>query len=163
MARPCILHQISSLVSHHNVNYFLSNRAHPRSGSVQTSPTSTPMSGRRGRQLPQLPPMGKDRSKSLFKMYLLFFNVKPTLLSEKAMVQLLFGGSADGGCGFPVLELLNLYLIINASFFVLYHWCLHLLSIHNLSTRFLSFSISLSEDGDEGTEPCEGLYLNVWV
>lgn len=26
-----------------------------------------------------------------------------------------------------------------------------------------SFSISLSEDGDEGTEPCEGLYLNVRV
>lgn len=26
-----------------------------------------------------------------------------------------------------------------------------------------SFSISLSEDGDEGTEPCEGLYLNIWV
>lgn len=42
----------------------LSCRAHPRSGSVQTSPTSTPMSGRRGRQLPQLPPTGKDRSKS---------------------------------------------------------------------------------------------------
>ncbi|KAM8846492.1 regulating synaptic membrane exocytosis protein 2 isoform 14-T14 [Synchiropus picturatus] len=37
------------------------SRAHPRSGSVQTSPTSTPMSGRRGRQLPQLPPTGKDR------------------------------------------------------------------------------------------------------
>ncbi|XP_076593091.1 regulating synaptic membrane exocytosis protein 2 isoform X14 [Chaetodon auriga] len=36
-------------------------RAHPRSGSVQTSPTSTPMSSRRGRQLPQLPPTGKDR------------------------------------------------------------------------------------------------------
>uniref|UniRef100_A0A3Q3C560 Regulating synaptic membrane exocytosis 2 n=1 Tax=Haplochromis burtoni TaxID=8153 RepID=A0A3Q3C560_HAPBU len=35
-------------------------RAHPRSGSVQTSPTSTPMSSRR--QLPQLPPAGKDRS-----------------------------------------------------------------------------------------------------
>ncbi|XP_054638213.1 regulating synaptic membrane exocytosis protein 2 isoform X12 [Dunckerocampus dactyliophorus] len=35
-------------------------RAHPRSGSVQTSPTSTPMSGRRGRQLPQLPSIGKD-------------------------------------------------------------------------------------------------------
>ncbi|XP_066547599.1 regulating synaptic membrane exocytosis protein 2 [Amia ocellicauda] len=33
-------------------------RAHPRSGSVQTSPTSTPMAGRRGRQLPQLPPKG---------------------------------------------------------------------------------------------------------
>ncbi|XP_055084136.1 regulating synaptic membrane exocytosis protein 2 isoform X8 [Periophthalmus magnuspinnatus] len=37
-------------------------RAHPRSGSVQTSPTGTPMSSRRGRQLPQLPPSGKDRS-----------------------------------------------------------------------------------------------------
>ncbi|XP_074539322.1 regulating synaptic membrane exocytosis protein 2 isoform X20 [Halichoeres trimaculatus] len=36
-------------------------RAHPRSGSVQTSPSSTPMSNRRGRQLPQLPPTGKDR------------------------------------------------------------------------------------------------------
>ncbi|XP_054477405.1 regulating synaptic membrane exocytosis protein 2 isoform X18 [Anoplopoma fimbria] len=36
-------------------------RAHPRSGSVQTSPTSTPTSNRRGRQLPQLPPTGKER------------------------------------------------------------------------------------------------------
>ncbi|XP_033983844.1 regulating synaptic membrane exocytosis protein 2-like isoform X1 [Trematomus bernacchii] len=36
-------------------------RAHPRSGSVQTSPNSTPMSSRRGRQLPQLPPTGKER------------------------------------------------------------------------------------------------------
>ncbi|XP_072316621.1 regulating synaptic membrane exocytosis protein 2 isoform X18 [Eucyclogobius newberryi] len=36
-------------------------RAHPHSGSVQTSPTSTPMSSRRGRQLPQLPPSGKER------------------------------------------------------------------------------------------------------
>ncbi|XP_048117535.1 regulating synaptic membrane exocytosis protein 2 isoform X9 [Alosa alosa] len=33
-------------------------RAHPRSGSVQTSPSSTPMSTRRGRQLPQLPAKG---------------------------------------------------------------------------------------------------------
>ncbi|XP_056378528.1 regulating synaptic membrane exocytosis protein 2 isoform X6 [Hyla sarda] len=33
-------------------------RAHPRSGSVQTSPSSTPLAGRRGRQLPQLPPKG---------------------------------------------------------------------------------------------------------
>ncbi|XP_057690854.1 regulating synaptic membrane exocytosis protein 2 isoform X20 [Corythoichthys intestinalis] len=38
------------------------SRAHPRSGSVQTSPNSTPMSHRRGRQLPQLPSTGKDRS-----------------------------------------------------------------------------------------------------
>ena len=40
-------------------------RANPRSGSAQTSPTSTPMSDRRGgRQLPQLPPTGtKGRSK----------------------------------------------------------------------------------------------------
>ncbi|XP_034084893.1 regulating synaptic membrane exocytosis protein 2 isoform X18 [Gymnodraco acuticeps] len=37
-------------------------RAHPRSGSVQTSPNSTPMSSRRGRQLPQLPPTGKERN-----------------------------------------------------------------------------------------------------
>ncbi|XP_045574513.1 regulating synaptic membrane exocytosis protein 2 isoform X7 [Salmo salar] len=39
-------------------------RANPRSGSAQTSPTSTPMSDRRGgRQLPQLPPTGtKGRS-----------------------------------------------------------------------------------------------------
>ncbi|XP_039592773.1 regulating synaptic membrane exocytosis protein 2 isoform X47 [Polypterus senegalus] len=33
-------------------------RSHLRSGSVQTSPTSTPAAGRRGRQLPQLPPKG---------------------------------------------------------------------------------------------------------
>ncbi|XP_064010181.1 regulating synaptic membrane exocytosis protein 2 isoform X43 [Pogoniulus pusillus] len=33
-------------------------RSHPRSGSVQTSPLSTPVVGRRGRQLPQLPPKG---------------------------------------------------------------------------------------------------------
>ncbi|XP_072874382.1 regulating synaptic membrane exocytosis protein 2 isoform X21 [Chlorocebus sabaeus] len=34
------------------------SRSHPRSGSVQTSPSSTPVAGRRGRQLPQLPPKG---------------------------------------------------------------------------------------------------------
>ncbi|XP_058898511.1 regulating synaptic membrane exocytosis protein 2 isoform X41 [Kogia breviceps] len=34
------------------------SRSHPRTGSVQTSPSSTPVSGRRGRQLPQLPPKG---------------------------------------------------------------------------------------------------------
>ncbi|XP_048384645.2 regulating synaptic membrane exocytosis protein 2 isoform X6 [Stegostoma tigrinum] len=33
-------------------------RSHLRGGSVQTSPTSTPMAGRRGRQLPQLPSKG---------------------------------------------------------------------------------------------------------
>ncbi|XP_053323706.1 regulating synaptic membrane exocytosis protein 2 isoform X4 [Spea bombifrons] len=38
-------------------------RAHPRTGSVQTSPSGTPLAGRRGRQLPQLPPKGTlDRS-----------------------------------------------------------------------------------------------------
>ncbi|XP_056110594.1 regulating synaptic membrane exocytosis protein 2 isoform X14 [Rhinichthys klamathensis goyatoka] len=38
-------------------------RANPRTGSVQTSPTSTPVSSRRGRQLPQVPPKGSmDRS-----------------------------------------------------------------------------------------------------
>ncbi|XP_073488193.1 regulating synaptic membrane exocytosis protein 2 isoform X6 [Aquarana catesbeiana] len=34
------------------------SRAHPRAGSVQTSPSGTPLAGRRGRQLPQLPPKG---------------------------------------------------------------------------------------------------------
>ncbi|XP_062865441.1 regulating synaptic membrane exocytosis protein 2 isoform X2 [Trichomycterus rosablanca] len=39
------------------------DRANPHAGSVQTSPTSTPVSGRRGRQLPQVPPKGSvDRS-----------------------------------------------------------------------------------------------------
>ncbi|XP_022609113.1 regulating synaptic membrane exocytosis protein 2 isoform X20 [Seriola dumerili] len=53
----------SSRVDHHSVSEanYSPDRAHPRSGSVQTSPTSTPMSSRRGRQLPQLPPTGKDR------------------------------------------------------------------------------------------------------
>uniref|UniRef100_A0A8C1A6L5 Regulating synaptic membrane exocytosis 2 n=1 Tax=Cyprinus carpio carpio TaxID=630221 RepID=A0A8C1A6L5_CYPCA len=38
-------------------------RANIRTGSVQTSPTSTPVSSRRGRQLPQVPPKGSvDRS-----------------------------------------------------------------------------------------------------
>ncbi|XP_070486882.1 regulating synaptic membrane exocytosis protein 2 isoform X37 [Equus przewalskii] len=34
------------------------DRSHPSTGSVQTSPSSTPVAGRRGRQLPQLPPKG---------------------------------------------------------------------------------------------------------
>ncbi|XP_067304133.1 regulating synaptic membrane exocytosis protein 2 isoform X16 [Pseudorasbora parva] len=34
------------------------SRAHARGGSVQTSPTGTPVNSRRGRQLPQLPPKG---------------------------------------------------------------------------------------------------------
>ncbi|XP_069776354.1 regulating synaptic membrane exocytosis protein 2 isoform X1 [Narcine bancroftii] len=33
-------------------------RSHPRGGSMQTSPTGTPMIGRRVRQLPQVPPKG---------------------------------------------------------------------------------------------------------
>ncbi|XP_028819347.1 regulating synaptic membrane exocytosis protein 2 isoform X30 [Denticeps clupeoides] len=39
------------------------SRANPRGGSVQTSPTGTPICSRRGRQLPQVPPKGGlDRS-----------------------------------------------------------------------------------------------------
>ncbi|XP_052002218.1 regulating synaptic membrane exocytosis protein 2 isoform X17 [Xyrauchen texanus] len=34
------------------------SRPHPHGGSAQTSPTGTPVNGRRGRQLPQLPPKG---------------------------------------------------------------------------------------------------------
>ncbi|XP_072874406.1 regulating synaptic membrane exocytosis protein 2 isoform X44 [Chlorocebus sabaeus] len=41
------------------------SRSHPRSGSVQTSPSSTPVAGRRGRQLPQLPPKGTLDRKEL--------------------------------------------------------------------------------------------------
>lgn len=37
------------------------------------------------------------------------------------------------------------------------------LAFHPLTSLLGSFSIPLSEDGDEGTEPCEGLYLNVRV
>lgn len=45
----------------------VSCRSHPRTGSVQTSPSSTPVAGRRGRQLPQLPPKGTlERSKFYF-------------------------------------------------------------------------------------------------
>ncbi|XP_039592764.1 regulating synaptic membrane exocytosis protein 2 isoform X39 [Polypterus senegalus] len=40
-------------------------RSHLRSGSVQTSPTSTPAAGRRGRQLPQLPPKGTLERKEM--------------------------------------------------------------------------------------------------
>ncbi|XP_042631926.1 regulating synaptic membrane exocytosis protein 2-like isoform X28 [Cyprinus carpio] len=54
-----------------NIPEFLANREHfeedlranIRTGSVQTSPTSTPVSSRRGRQLPQVPPKGSmDKS-----------------------------------------------------------------------------------------------------
>ncbi|XP_075438655.1 regulating synaptic membrane exocytosis protein 2 isoform X35 [Ascaphus truei] len=41
------------------------SRAHPRTGSVQTSPSSTPLAGRRGRQLPQLPPKGSLERKDV--------------------------------------------------------------------------------------------------
>ncbi|KAL2767088.1 regulating synaptic membrane exocytosis protein 2 isoform u [Daubentonia madagascariensis] len=44
----------SQTIGHHHRD----GRSHPRTGSVQTSPSSTPVAGRRGRQLPQLPPKG---------------------------------------------------------------------------------------------------------
>ncbi|XP_049629795.1 regulating synaptic membrane exocytosis protein 2 isoform X10 [Suncus etruscus] len=44
----------SQPIEHH----YRDGRSHPRTGSVQTSPSSTPMAGRRGRQLPQLPTKG---------------------------------------------------------------------------------------------------------
>ncbi|KAI4891114.1 hypothetical protein NFI96_032864 [Prochilodus magdalenae] len=57
-------------------------RAHPRSGSVQTSPTSTPMNSRRGRQLPQLPPKGTlERSKS--------FSLSHFYMVSKKMMELM--------------------------------------------------------------------------
>ncbi|XP_027804962.2 regulating synaptic membrane exocytosis protein 2 isoform X35 [Marmota flaviventris] len=44
----------SQTIDHHHRD----GRSHPRTGSVQTSPSSTPVAGRRARQLPQLPPKG---------------------------------------------------------------------------------------------------------
>nr|XP_034372286.1 regulating synaptic membrane exocytosis protein 2 isoform X30 [Arvicanthis niloticus] len=44
----------SQNIGHHHRD----GRSHPRTGSVQTSPSSTPVTGRRGRQLPQLPAKG---------------------------------------------------------------------------------------------------------
>ncbi|XP_063780353.1 regulating synaptic membrane exocytosis protein 2 isoform X33 [Pseudophryne corroboree] len=41
------------------------SRAHPHTGSVQTSPSGTPLAGRRGRQLPQLPPKGSLERSSM--------------------------------------------------------------------------------------------------
>ncbi|XP_070604298.1 regulating synaptic membrane exocytosis protein 2 isoform X23 [Erythrolamprus reginae] len=46
-------HHTQSIDHHHR-----DVRSHAHSGSVQTSPSSTPVAGRRGRQLPQLPPKG---------------------------------------------------------------------------------------------------------
>ncbi|XP_027804896.2 regulating synaptic membrane exocytosis protein 2 isoform X26 [Marmota flaviventris] len=52
---------ISRMDRHHIMDDHYSpdrDRSHPRTGSVQTSPSSTPVAGRRARQLPQLPPKG---------------------------------------------------------------------------------------------------------
>uniref|UniRef100_A0A8C6MES2 Regulating synaptic membrane exocytosis 2 n=1 Tax=Nothobranchius furzeri TaxID=105023 RepID=A0A8C6MES2_NOTFU len=69
-------------------------RAHPRSGSVQTSPTSTPMSSRRGRQLPQLPPTGKERSNECVCMCVCVFLVEVTWEDQQRGVN---GSLFDGG------------------------------------------------------------------
>ncbi|XP_048880926.1 regulating synaptic membrane exocytosis protein 2 isoform X20 [Brienomyrus brachyistius] len=56
---PSQYHTTGRMERHHmSEDRYSPDRAHPRSGSVQTSPTSTPVSGRRGRQLPQLPSKG---------------------------------------------------------------------------------------------------------
>ncbi|XP_077928263.1 regulating synaptic membrane exocytosis protein 2 isoform X35 [Halichoerus grypus] len=47
-----------SRYSQNTEHHHRDGRSHPRTGSVQTSPSSTPVAGRRGRQLPQLPPKG---------------------------------------------------------------------------------------------------------
>uniref|UniRef100_A0A3B3TF34 Regulating synaptic membrane exocytosis 2 n=1 Tax=Paramormyrops kingsleyae TaxID=1676925 RepID=A0A3B3TF34_9TELE len=56
---PSQYHTTGRMERHHmSEDRYSPDRAHPRSGSVQTSPTSTPASSRRGRQLPQLPSKG---------------------------------------------------------------------------------------------------------
>ncbi|XP_028011784.2 regulating synaptic membrane exocytosis protein 2 isoform X6 [Eptesicus fuscus] len=55
------------------------SRSHPRTGSVQTSPSSTPVAGRRGRQLPQLPPKGTlDRNNGVKEIEPCEEDVDPT-------------------------------------------------------------------------------------
>ncbi|XP_054564294.1 regulating synaptic membrane exocytosis protein 2 isoform X11 [Eptesicus fuscus] len=55
------------------------DRSHPRTGSVQTSPSSTPVAGRRGRQLPQLPPKGTlDRNNGVKEIEPCEEDVDPT-------------------------------------------------------------------------------------
>ncbi|XP_041422525.1 regulating synaptic membrane exocytosis protein 2 isoform X4 [Xenopus laevis] len=55
------------------------SRAHPpRTGSVQTSPSGTPLAGRRGRQLPQLPPKGTLERKNGDKEIELYEDVDST-------------------------------------------------------------------------------------
>lgn len=113
--------------AHAAVHCFLSHRAHPRSGSVQISPTGTPMSSRRGRQLPQLPPTGMDRGKSAVVWIWSF--VDPTFRNR----------------------------VYRYLFFRERKTC------EAVTFLLSSFSILFLEDGSEGTELCEGLYLKVWV
>lgn len=128
---------------------FSSHRAHPRSGSVQTSPTGTPMSSRRGRQLPQLPPTGKDRSKSpgcpvyvlsVFKGWL--FGSQEQLLASEQLLTLTLLTETERiiiCCWNPSVW------AVDRSFrriflWFMFHWCFLLPSIHNVSTRFLFHS-----------------------
>ncbi|KAM9023224.1 regulating synaptic membrane exocytosis protein 2 isoform 7-T7 [Ara ararauna] len=58
---PAYYNTMNRMDRHHVIDDHYSpdrERSHPRTGSVQTSPSSTPVVGRRGRQLPQLPPKG---------------------------------------------------------------------------------------------------------
>ncbi|XP_058878395.1 regulating synaptic membrane exocytosis protein 2 isoform X23 [Acipenser ruthenus] len=55
---PSQYNTVSRMDKHRTDEHYSPDRSHPRSESVQTSPTSTPLTGRRGRQLPQLPPKG---------------------------------------------------------------------------------------------------------
>ncbi|XP_048880920.1 regulating synaptic membrane exocytosis protein 2 isoform X15 [Brienomyrus brachyistius] len=65
---PSQYHTTGRMERHHmSEDRYSPDRAHPRSGSVQTSPTSTPVSGRRGRQLPQLPSKGTLERKDGFE------------------------------------------------------------------------------------------------
>lgn len=62
--------------SSNNGDCVLCTRANPRGGSVQTSPTGTPVNSRRGRQLPQLPPKGTlERSMFVFLCSSFFLSV----------------------------------------------------------------------------------------
>lgn len=146
MARPHIPHQVApSHVSHHCVHHFFCCV-----GRI--------LAADRYRPVPQVPPcLGVEGGS--------FHSFHPSERTEVSHLYLLLwckcSGSAD--CGVFLLsvdvdrKILDLLLKSVALLVLAFAYLPSITPLHHSS------SISLSEDGDEGTEPCEGLYLNVWV
>uniref|UniRef100_A0A2K5C3S0 Regulating synaptic membrane exocytosis 2 n=1 Tax=Aotus nancymaae TaxID=37293 RepID=A0A2K5C3S0_AOTNA len=69
----------SQSIDHHHRD----GRSHPRTGSVQTSPSSTPLAGRRGRQLPQLPSKGTLERKLNINFMGFFYSIGTMDIEER--------------------------------------------------------------------------------